>query len=149
VDLIAVTGTGTKKISSTEGHGIAQSSPFYKTRIKGMPGKISELKKALKKKDFTKFGRIIEAEAINMHMVMMTSNPPLYYWTPETLKVMAKVIELRGKGIESYFTIDAGPNVHIICEKETLSKLKLKIAKIPGVKKILINSVSKGAGLVL
>lgn len=147
-DLIAVVGCGVKKISSTEGHALAGSSPFYKTRILGMPKKIREFKSALKNKDFTKFGEIVEAEAINMHTVMMTGKPPLYYWLPETLEVMALVVEMREKGIESYFTIDAGPNVHIICERKNVSKIKKEIARIKSVKSVIENCVGQGAHLL-
>jgi diphosphomevalonate decarboxylase len=147
-DLIAIVGENSKKISSTEGHAIAKSSPFYKTRISGMNDKVKEIKSALKKKDFTKFGETTEAEAINMHTVMMTSVPPLYYWVPETLKIVAKVIELRGKGIECYFTIDAGPNVHVICLGKDASKLKRTISNISGVKRVLVNKPAFGARLI-
>lgn len=147
-DLIAIVGESSKKISSTEGHAIAESSPFFKTRILGMKNKIREIKFALKKKDFTKFGEILEAEAINMHAVMMTSVPPLYYWLPDTLRVMTKVIELRDKGIECYFTIDAGPNVHIICEEKNNLKIKRKLLNIKGIKNVLVNKASRGAELI-
>lgn len=147
-DLIAIVGEDSKKISSMEGHAISKSSPFYRTRIVGMKDKIKEIKLALKKKDFTKFGEILEAEAINMHTVMMTSNPPLYYWQPETLRVMSRVMELRGKGIECYFTIDAGPNVHIICQGKDGLRLKRKILDVPGVKRILVNGPAGAARLI-
>jgi len=144
-DVIAVIGQTSKKVSSTEGHAIAESSPFYKTRIAGMKNKIKEIKLALKDKDFTRFGEILEAEAVNMHTVMMTSNPALFYWTPKTLEIILKVIDWRGEGIEAYFTIDAGPNVHIICEGKNLEKIKAKVALIAGVKKVLVNKPAVGA----
>ncbi len=147
-DLIAVVGEKSKKISSTEGHAIAESSPFYKTRIAGMKNKVKEIKLALKIKDFTKFGEILEAEAVNMHTVMMTSVPPLYYWKPETLNIMNRVMELREEGLECYFTIDAGPNVHIICEGKNMSKLKREISNTSGVKKLLVNRPADGAQLI-
>jgi diphosphomevalonate decarboxylase len=147
-DLIAIVGENSKKVSSTEGHAIAESSPFYKTRIAGMQNKVAEIKSALKNKDFTKFGEILEAEAINMHTVMMTSVPHLYYWKPETLKVINKVIEFRGEGIECYFTIDAGPNVHVICEGKNALKLKRKLMEIAGVTKLLVNKPAGGAQII-
>jgi len=147
-DLIAVVGENSKKVSSTEGHAIAESSQFYKTRIVGMKNKIKEIKLALKDKDFTKFGEILEAEAINMHAVMMTSKPPLYYWLPKTLEVMFLVDRWRNGGVESYFTIDAGSNVHIICEEKNLEKVKTKVTLIAGVKKVLVNRPAIGTRLV-
>jgi len=147
-DVIVIVGAGAKKISSSEGHSLAGSSPFYKTRILGMPNKVDEIKLALDRKDFTKFGEIAEAEAISMHTVMMTGVPPLYYWLPETLRIIKNVTDLREKGVECYFTIDAGPNVHVICEGKNARKISLELAKIEGVKSLIENKVGRGAYLV-
>lgn len=147
-DLIVVIGENGKKVSSTEGHAEAASSLFYESRLAGMENKVVNIKKAMKDRDFTKFGEILEAEAINMHAVMMTSVPPLYYWTPDTLNIMAKVIELRESGLECYFTIDAGPNIHVICEEKNLNVIREALGKTPGVKNILVNKPAEGARLI-
>ena len=147
-DVIAVIGDKDKKVSSSEGHTLAGSSPFYKARIAGMPEKVREIKSALKNKDFTKFGEIIEAEAINMHSVMMTSSPPLYYWLPKTLEVMQSVQDFRKNGIEAYFTIDAGPNVHIICQGKDADMIKSKLKDIKGLKSVIVNKVAAGTRLI-
>lgn len=147
-DVIVVVGKNPKKISSTEGHAVAESSPFYTARILGMPRKVSALRQALKQKDFTKFGEILESEAINMHTVMMTSDPPLYYWLPKTLEVMQAVIDGREKGIGAYFTIDAGPNVHIICRLKEVEKVKKMLGRITGIHNIIINRASDGVKIV-
>ncbi len=146
-DIIVIVGAGVKKVSSSEGHSLADSSPFYKTRILGMPQKVEDIKRTLENKDFTKFGEILEAEAVNMHTVMMTSVPPLYYWLPETLRIMRAVSDLRESGTECYFTIDAGPNVHVICEGKNAPKISLELAKIEGVKNLIENKVGRGAYL--
>ena len=113
-----------------------------------MEKKIRDIKLALKNRNFAKFGQILEAEAINMHTVMMTSTPPLYYWLPETLNIMNKVAEWRSGGLESYFTTDAGPNVHVICRAKDVGKLKVKLTKLEGVRKILVNTPAQGARIV-
>ncbi|EKE12778.1 MAG: hypothetical protein ACD_13C00142G0005 [uncultured bacterium] len=147
-DTIVVVGEKAKKVSSTEGHTKAFSSPFYKARILGMNKKVKEIKSALKNKDFTKFGRILEEEAINMHTVMMTSKPPLFYWLPKTLEIMQSVITWREEDLETYFTIDAGPNVHIICLSKDVKKVRIKLKKIPGVKKVIVNKASEGTHIL-
>ena len=113
-----------------------------------MKKKVDEIKMAMKEKDFSKFGEILEEEAINMHLIMMTSKPALYYWTPETLKIMLKVIEWRNQGLENYFTIDAGPNMHIICREQNVNKVKAKLVRLAGVKQIIINHPAEGARIV-
>lgn len=147
-DVIVVVGMEIKKVSSTEGHAKAMSSPFYRTRIYGMDEKTKEIKLALKNKDFEKFGDIIEAEAINMHTVMMTSISPLYYWLPKTLEIITSVINWRKNGLLVYFTIDAGPNVHIICLSNDVEKIKNKLKELKGIESIIVNKVSKGAHII-
>jgi diphosphomevalonate decarboxylase len=72
-----------------------------------------------------------------MHGVMMTSTPPLIYWVPATLALIYEVQEWRRQGVPVCFTIDAGPNVHIITEHDQLETLRGKIAEVPGVSSIL------------
>jgi diphosphomevalonate decarboxylase len=147
-DVIAIVSGVKKKVSSTKGHALAGTSPFYQTRIANMPKIIKEVKAALKNRDFTKFGYHIEQEALNMHAVMMTQKLPLLYWLPETLKIMHRIEVYRNEGLECYFTLDAGPNVHIICRSSDRDKLKKRLVKMDGVKKVIVNTPSRGAHLL-
>ena len=72
-----------------------------------------------------------------MHAVMMTSTPPLLYWQPATLAVMRAVCEWRQAGLPAGYTIDAGPNVHVICLGEFAAQVQALLMEIPGVEKIL------------
>jgi len=146
-DVVAIVGEASKKVSSSEGHVLAESSPFYRSRILGMKKKIRELKRALKRKDFEKFGEIVEEEAINMHAVMMTSKPPLFYWLPKTMEIILKVGDWREAGIPVYFTIDAGSNVHLICLKKDVKEVVKRLKKLK-IKKIIVNKPAKGARIV-
>jgi diphosphomevalonate decarboxylase len=88
-----------------------------------------------------------------MHAVMMTSRPPLFYWQPTTLTVMQEVRKARAKGMPVCYTVDAGPNIHVICigsaGKETLQMVKeipgvreVRLAHVGGPAKILENSIA-------
>lgn len=147
-DVIVVVNKMGKKVSSTEGHSLVESSPFYKSRIAGMKDKVREIKVAIDKKDFTKMGEIMEAEAVNMHAVMMTSKPALFYWSPATLELILSVMEFRKNGLEAYYTIDAGPNVHIMCLKKDVARLTKHLTKLNGVEKVIINEVANGTHLI-
>lgn len=147
-DAIAVVGENTKKVSSTEGHALSESSPFFRARIKGIKQKEIDMKKAIRDKNFVEFGEILEAEAVNMHAVMMTSTPALYYWTPETLRVMFAVQDWRDEGIRCYFTIDAGPNVHVICPVENVNVIQRKLRLTSGVNQVIVNTPAAGARLL-
>jgi len=147
-DVVAVVERAKKGVSSTEGHALVESSPFYKSRIARMKEKVRDIKKSIKEKNFSKFGEILEAEAINMHAVMMTSDPELIYWSPETLRIILKVKEWREGGLETYFTIDAGPNVHVICLERDAHKVEKLLRTIRGVRMVIVNRVAQGAHLV-
>ncbi len=147
-DVNAIVGREAKKISSTEGHAAVATSPFFKSRMKEMPDKIRKIKEALRNRDFSEFGEIAEAEAMNMHAVMLTSRPPLMYWLPTTLRIMQQVIDWRSAGLESYFTIDAGPNVHVLCLAKDATRLQKRLARIEGVQSVIVNQPAQGATLL-
>lgn len=120
----------TKKISSSVGHQLATASPFFETRLETLDRRLEIVRRAILERDFERFGREIEREAISLHMIAMTSpyegetwSSGAYYWTPETMELILAVQEWRAKGIETYFTLDAGPTVHLLCRREDESRI--------------------------
>jgi diphosphomevalonate decarboxylase len=69
--------------------------------------------------------------------VMMTSTPPLLYWQPATLAVMHAVRAWRDQGLPACYTIDAGPNVHVLCPGSYADEVSDQLAQIYGVQKVL------------
>lgn len=147
-DIVVVTESEKKKKSSTEGHSIALTSPFYKTRQKVLLKRIGLMKKAIMKKDIKKFGELLEEEAIELHMIAMTSKPPIFYWNKGTVLVMDKVRQLREKVISAYFTMDAGPNIHVICLEKDVKKVNTYLKRIPEVKFTIVNKPCDGSRLI-
>lgn len=140
-DIIVIVDAKAKEVSSSEGHDLASTSPNFTKRLAALPNRIQRLETALEEKNFTQFGEVIEEECLDMHHVMQTQNPPLYYWTDETITIM-KLIKKRA--VPAYFTIDAGPNVHVICEgKDEAKVLELLKGRI-----VIINKPTIGAHLV-
>jgi len=90
----------------------------------------------------------IEEEAINMHTIMMTSKPPIFYWLPKTLEIMRTVWQWRRQGLEVYFTIDAGPTLHLICQGKDEKRILARLKKIKGIREIISNQPTRGAYLV-
>jgi diphosphomevalonate decarboxylase len=148
VDLVAVISTGKKEVSSTKGQMFVNSSPFLKERLKNISNKIAEIKKYIKDKNFTKFGELVESEALEMHAVMMTSDPSLLYWQPETVSIMKLIKEIRNKGIEAYFTLNTGQDVHVICQRRDAIELENIIKNHKGVREVIYNYPSRGTRLL-
>ncbi len=148
VDCVAIISSGHKGIGSTQGHRLAETSPLQKARISDAPRRIEICRKAILERDFETFASIVEKDSDLMHAVMMTSNPALFYWKPATLHVMESVRAWRAKGLPVFYTIDAGPNVHVITLKEKMNEVKRKLENLEGVQKILTAGVG-GAARIL
>ena len=123
-DLIVVLSDKEKAVPSTAAHAFAWSSPLFPPRLAGVAERIARIEAALKGCDFTALGIEIEAEALEMHAVIMTATPPVSYLTAATTAFCTWLREQRQRGgFEAYFTIDAGPNVHVLARLEDAADL--------------------------
>ena len=147
-DCVAVTSSGHKTIGSTQGHRIAETSPLQKARVADAPRRIEICRKAILERDFEALASIVEKDSDLMHAVMMTSNPVLFYWNPATLHVMQSVRAWRAKGVPAFYTIDAGPNVHVITLKEKMDEVRSRLENLEGVQKVLTATVGGAARLI-
>jgi diphosphomevalonate decarboxylase len=89
--LIAVVSREHKKTGSTSGHPLAATSPLQAARIATAPDRFEQCKAAVLDRDFSTLARVVELDNNMMHSVMMTSDPVLLYWLPETLRIMHMV----------------------------------------------------------
>jgi len=89
----------------------------------------------------------VEQDSTLMHAVMMTSNPPLFYWEPASVQIMKLVPAWRAEGLPCCFTLDAGPNVHVLCLAEQAAELSSRLAHLPGVQQVLSARVGGPAHL--
>jgi len=147
-DILVIVDQKKKGVPSSAGMKRIQTSPFWKDRVVGIAVKIAAIQDALKRKDIRDLGIVIEEDCINMHAVIMTQNPPLFYWNWGTVAIIQAVKEWRAEGLSVYFTIDAGPNVHLICEAKDEHAVIKKAKAIPGVEKIIVNNPAPGAHVV-
>jgi diphosphomevalonate decarboxylase len=147
-DCVSVVTDQPKKTGSTEGHLLAGTSPIQHARVKDTPRRLEICRSAILKKDFEALADIIELDSNLMHAVMMTSQLPLMYWSPKSLEIMQEVIQWRKMGIPAAYTLDAGPNVHVICTKDYADRLRIRLEKIPGVAWVLSSGVGSGVQLL-
>ena len=137
VDCIAMVSQAHKPTGSTEGHALAQSSPLYTPRLAETPRLLRECRQAILSRDFDALARVTELDCHLMHAVMMTSTPPLLYWQPATLTILQAVQVWRKQGLPACYTIDAGPNVHVICPVQAADEVAEWLRQIPGVVQVI------------
>ena len=94
------------------------------------------------------FGELLEQEAVDLHLMAMSSVPPIFYWNEGTILIMRKLREWRNEGLLGYFTIDAGANVHVICTEEDADELEKRLKQLPGVEFTIMNRAGDGAKLL-
>lgn len=148
-DVVALVSDAEKAVSSESGHLLAISSPFNMARVDQVEMWLMEVRSAIATRDIERLGVVIERDALAMHAVMMTSTPSLLYWQAGTLEVMQAVRRWREVDkLPVYFTIDAGPNVHLICEGAWRSAVVERLSNLKGVQQVLVSRPGPGPQLV-
>lgn len=137
-DCIVLVHRGHKEVVSASGHRLAHTSPLQPGRVADAPRRLEVCRQAILERDFDALAHISELDCIWMHAVMQTSTPPLLYWQPQTLEVMHSVIRWRKAGLPAFYTIDAGPNVHVICPQIHAELLAERLRALPGQPQVLI-----------
>jgi len=136
VDCLAIVSSEHKPTGSTEGHTLAPTSILQSARVADAEHRLDACRTAIRQRDFQSLADGIELDSNLMHAVMMTSSPPLFYWLETSLSVMRTVVEWRRKGLPAAYTMDAGPNIHVICEADSAAEAARLLAGIPGVREV-------------
>jgi diphosphomevalonate decarboxylase len=149
-DVICVLSDAEKAVPSTTAHRAAWSSPLFAPRLAGLQDRLDAVKLALECRDFDALGPLLEAEALEMHAVIMSSEPPVRYLTDATSRLLTFVREQRRRGaLPGYFTIDAGPNVHLLCRPADAAAVAATVSRaFPGVR-LLLDGTGYGPSLAV
>ena len=138
IDCIVVVSKQHKSTGSTAGHPLADTSPIQAARLADADRRLDICRTALLAKDFSTFAEIVELDCNLMHSVMMTSTPPLFYWQPTTLAIIHAVQSWRAEGLSACYTIDAGPNVHVLCLDGNKDEVNQRLNDIDGVLQVIM-----------
>ncbi len=137
VDCVAIVSAGHKRTGSTEGHALAPTSPLQAARVADAPRRLDICRRAILARDFDALAAVVEHDSDMMHAVMMTSQPALFYWQPATLTVMDAVRAWRSQGLPVFYTVDAGPNVHVLTLSAYTTEVTQRLRALPGVSDVL------------
>ena len=150
VDVIAIVSQEEKHVGSTAGHPLAHTSPFYQARLGALQTVLPAMRRAIMERDFDRFGELLEAEAISLHVAAMTSVPSILYWGSGTMTILHALRLWREmpNGPVGYFTLDAGPNVHILTLPEHVPALLEQLRKIDAVHDSLVCKAGPAAHII-
>ncbi|MGT2950934.1 diphosphomevalonate decarboxylase [Streptococcus cuniculi] len=123
--IILAVDTGKKKIASRVGmEHTVQTSPFYPMWVETAAQDLKEIKAAIAQRDFERVGQLTEHNGMKMHATTLSANPPFTYWTADTVRAQDAVRQVREDlGLPAYMTMDAGPNVKVLCRASDMERL--------------------------
>jgi len=144
--LIAITSHKKKPVGSTAGMTrTAETSPFYSSWVKSSAKDIENMKQALEERNFEKMGILAEHSSFKMHGLALSANPPLLYWNATTTETIHKIWQLRENRIPAYITMDAGPQVKVLCLPEQEEIIQNTLKSIEGVENVISARPGPGA----
>lgn len=146
--LVMAEDTSAKKVGSTEGMALAVTSPYFKTAVSEAEANIDRLKAAMQKDDYKAFGKVIEDECFRLHMLCMTTTPNILYWRGVTVEVFQKLLKIRDNGIYAFFTVDAGPHVHVVCQAKDVEPVRAALGELSGIKTIIECGIGEGTRVI-
>ncbi|PQF22835.1 diphosphomevalonate decarboxylase [Enterococcus mundtii] len=138
-----------KDVSSRDGmRRTVETSHFYQGWLDSVETDLMELKQAIAEKSFQTVGEVMERNGLKMHGTTLAANPPFTYWSPDSLKAMQAVRELRASGIPCYFTMDAGPNVKVLVEKKNQTAVQAKFIELFSRQQVILAHAGQGITII-
>ncbi len=126
-------------------HEEVESSPFFRARVESASKRCDQVEKAIRGGDLKRLGDLVEQDTMELHSVTMTGKNHLVVMSPDTIRVITKVRELRSNSVEAYFSMQTGPSVFINTSEEDEDKVKRAISKMGY--RVLLSTVGTGARL--
>jgi diphosphomevalonate decarboxylase len=147
--LIAITSRSPKAVGSTEGMQRTQrTSPYHPAWVEATTHDLDAMRDAIGDAVLEEIGLLAESNCLRMHASMLGARPPLLYWNPATVAVMRAVWDLREEGCGAWFTIDAGPQVKVICAPQDTARVEGALRATAGVTDVLAAEPGEGARIV-
>ena len=144
-DSIVIVDGAEKAVSSRAGHALMDVHPFKESRYQRAKENTHKLLEVLKNGDLASFIEIVEEEALMLHGLMMTSSPSVVLLRPESLEIVHQLRSFRNETqIPICFTIDAGPNIHILYPKSYKEKVIIWMQQNLASFKIIHDEVGTG-----
>ncbi|HUX42658.1 MAG TPA: diphosphomevalonate decarboxylase [Rectinemataceae bacterium] len=135
----AVVARGQKAHSSRSAMAATrETSPYYDKWLADAPGLFARAKAALADRDLEQLGETMRLSYSRMHASALAADPPILYWLPASLALIGACAELRAKGVGAWETMDAGPQVKVLCLESELRSVRAALeAAVPGIELIV------------
>lgn len=124
-DDILIISKDEKSVSSSAGHQLMEGNAFAPLRYELADKNLGSLLGAMRSGDIETFGVIAEEEALMLHALMMTSQPSYILMEANSIEAIKRVRAWReATGKPLYFSLDAGPNLHLLYPTEIVTEVQ-------------------------
>ena len=124
IDIIIIVNKDDKKLKSSIGHLHAHSSKYFSARIANnrIENMLAVFICAIKDKRWKLLGNLVESESKEMHKIIRTQQGGCDYLDSKSKSIINWVENFRlTSKIKLYYTVDAGPNIHLLCKPSSLN----------------------------
>jgi diphosphomevalonate decarboxylase len=135
-----------KPVSSREGmrRTVKTSSLYQDAWLAKNDAEVALAVDAIRDKDFAHLGEIVERNALLMHETMRDSTPSFSYLLPDSLQLIERIKQKREEGLLGYVTMDAGPQVKVLCLKKDVDEFLKVLGNFEFIEKTYVSSVGSG-----
>ncbi len=145
-DTILILSSDHKKVPSSQGHLAATSSPFFKHRLSRLEERLSKVEKAIEKKSLSDLIPLVEEEAEELHKIVESSRPAITYKSDATRLILEEIRKIGSRDFA--YTLDAGPNIHILSEGDCREPIEKVLKKVGIVAEVWEDFAGLGAQVV-
>ena len=143
--VVALVSAGEKPIGSTAGMLLTErTSPLYPGWVRSAEADITAALGALRRRDLDALGAVMERSTNKMHATMISAG--VRYWKPRTVAVLERVESLRAAGLRAWYTMDAGPNVKVLCPADQAEPVAAALREV--VEQVVVLGVGGDAVLL-
>ena len=120
------------------------SSPYYHAWLRNAGQLLDPALRALETRDISALGSVVRLSYSRMHAALLASSPPVLYWLPNSVAILRECQRLRDEGIDAWETMDAGPQVKVLCLASEVAAVSERLQAVDPRLKIIVASVGEG-----
>lgn len=114
--IVVAVASGEKAVSSRKAMELSRTtSPYYERWVTDSVSLYDEALAALRMRDMERLGHVMGLSYMRMFAAMLSCDPPVHYWLPDSTRLIHLCGRMRSEGIGAWETMDAGPQVKIAC----------------------------------
>ena len=146
--VVCIVSEGEKEVSSRDGmRHTVETSPFYSAWALAAEADIDRALEYVRDRNLPRLGELAERNAWRMHATALAADPPLCYFSPATLRLIAAFRKARTHGLPVWFTLDAGPNPVALTAEEHVARVE-SICRENGARRIVACAPGGDARLI-